>query len=254
MSSFNSENSRPSAEVEHLNRLEAIVRRGLDADLEVGSALAEINDTWLYRASHETFEAYVRDRWGMSPALAQELIEAAEAAEAAGRRSAASQQPTAPLPSPARGLVPARRDDADRFSNIWEKARQEFGGDDVAAVEIHLTVHKRPRPPALEPKPWSSAEAPDELAGADLLRWLRWLMTESSGTIANIAYQLETHAAELDDDACEQLRDDVVVLDEDLSALKALLPGPVDWDVEHGRLIAGEVPPFEDDPGEDDDD
>ena len=44
MSSPNPENSRSSVDVEHLNKLEAIVRRGLDTDHEVGNALAEISD------------------------------------------------------------------------------------------------------------------------------------------------------------------------------------------------------------------
>ena len=78
-------------------------------------------------------------------------------------------------------------------------------------------------------------------------------MTESSGTLAYIAHQLETRAGELDDDACEQLRDDVLTLEDDIATLKALLLTPVDWDAEHRRMIAGELPPFEDDFDEDDD-
>ena len=256
MSSSNSDNGRPSAEVEHLNKLEAIVRRGLDADVEVGNALAEINDTWLYRATHETFEAYVRDRWGMSPTLADELI---QAAEAAGPPPAELDRSAPPMQLPGRPIAPGRRDGPDGLAKVWERARREFGGEDVAAVEIRLTVHKRRQPPPLEPHPWPASDRTDELEdgeleGGELLRWLRWLMTESSGTIANIAHQLETHATELDDDACDQLRDDVLTLDEDLAALKALLPAPVDWDAAHGRLIAGEIPPFEEESDEDEDD
>jgi hypothetical protein len=92
------------------------------------------------------------------------------------------------------------------------------------------------------------------LEDGELLRRLRRLMTESSGTIANIAHQLETRAAELDDDACDQLRDDVLVLEEDIATLKGQLVAPVDWDAEHERLIAGELPSFEDDFDEDDED
>src|ERR1700755_1364218 len=160
MSSSNSDNSRPSAEVEHLNKLEAIVRRGLDADVEVGNALAEINDTWLYRATHETFEAYVRDRWGMSPTLAEELIQAAEAAGPPPARRAPSGPPpptrARPAPRmqlPGRPIAPGRRDGPDGLAKVWERARREFGGEDVAAVEIRLTVHKRRQPPPLEPHP-----------------------------------------------------------------------------------------------------
>ena len=98
MSSPNPDNRRSSAEVEHLSRLEAIVRRGLDTDLEVGNALAEIRDTWLYRSTHETFEAYLRDRWGMSGPRGYQLIQAAEAAIA----------PSAGVDDPAPRPVPSR--------------------------------------------------------------------------------------------------------------------------------------------------
>jgi hypothetical protein len=224
MSSSNSDNSRSRAEVEHLDKLEAIVQRGLNAEIEVGNALAEINDTWLYRASNHTFETYLRDRWGMSRERADQLIQAAAAAG----------------PPPSNGLA-----------RVWERARQEFGGDDVTAVEIHLTVHKRPQPSQLRRSPWQLPQDPDELENGELLRRLRWLMTESSGTIAHIAHQLETRSSELDDEAQEQLRDDVLVLDEDLATLKSLLLPAVDWDAEHGRLISGDIPPFEDESEDD---
>jgi hypothetical protein len=214
MSSPNSENSRFSVDVEHLHRLEAVMRRGLDAAVEAGNALAEISDTWLYRRTHETFEAYLRDRWGMGSSRADQLVQAAEAAR--------------------------------------PRARQAFGDDDVSAVDIRLTVHKRQPPAQRTPVPGANPQRPGQLAGGDLLAWLRWLMSESSGTIANVAHQLETRAS-LDDDARAQLRDDVRVLDEDVAALKALLGAPVDWDAEHGRLIAGEVPPFAHDSDDEDD-
>jgi hypothetical protein len=251
MSSSNYENSRSSAEVEHLTMLEAIVRRGLDADLEVGNALAEINDTWLYRATHDTFDAYVRDRWGMSPTLAHELI---QAAEAAAPPSTVVDSAAPAMRSQAGPLAPVRRDGTDRLAKVWEKARHEFGGDDVSAVEIHLTIHKRQQPPAPKPNPWPSHQAPNQSMADEPLRRLRWLMAEASGTIANIAHQLETHASKLDDYAREQLLDDVLVLDEDLDVLRGLLPATVDWDAAHGRLIAGEIPPFDDESDDEDED
>jgi hypothetical protein len=250
MSSFNPENSRSNAEVEHLNRLEAIVRRGLHADLEVGDALAEINDTWLYRATHDTFEAYLRDRWGISLSRAEQLI---QAAEAAGPGSSGIDSPVPRIRSRARPPAPVRRDGTDGLAMAWEQARQEFGADDVIAVDIRLTVHKRPQPSELTPNPWSNPQRPDEVEAGDLRRRLRWLMAEASGTIAYIAHHLETHAPEIDDAARDQLRDDVLILDEDLATLKAFLLA-VDWDAAHGRLIAGELPPFEDDLDEDDED
>ncbi|HEY6526820.1 MAG TPA: hypothetical protein VIY10_23740 [Solirubrobacteraceae bacterium] len=250
MSSPNPDNRRSSAEVEHLSRLEAIVRRGLDTDLEVGNALAEIRDTWLYRSTHETFEAYLVDRWGLSGPRGYQLIQAAEAAIAP---RAGVDDPAAAARLQNLRAAAVRREGSDGLAIVWEQARQEFGDDDVTAVDIHLTVHRREEQPPSTPYGWPSPPDPAKLEAGALLRRLRWLMTESSGTIAYIAHQLESRAGELDEDACDQLREDVLVLDEDIAGLKAFLAATVDWDAEYGRLMAGEIAPFEDDLDEEDD-
>ncbi len=186
MRSPSPDNTLSSAEVERLNRLEAIVQRALDADVEVGNAFADIEDAWLYRGTHQTFDAYLRDRWGISRSRGHQLVEAAEKAD-------------------------------------------------------------RPFPDVDEPAPGTELEA------SKLLPWLRLLLRESSGAIADVVHQVETRAVDLDDEAREQLRDDMLVLDEEYATLKALLVAPVDWDAEHERLLAGEIPPFDDD-GDDEQD
>jgi hypothetical protein len=214
MSNTNHDNPLTTAEVEHLNQLESIVQRGLDIDGDVGNALAHISHARLYRGTHETFEAYLRERWGVARSHALELT---------------------PAPEP---------------TNAWERARRVFGDDDVSAVDIRITVHKRTAPSDVESEPWSNPWPAAQSDAVKLRAQLRWLLTQSSGTIADVAHQLETYGTDVDEGTREQLRDDVLALDEELAALKALLLGPVDWDAEHGRLLAGEVPPFD----EDDDD
>lgn len=168
-----------SAEVERLNRLEVIVQRALDADVDVGNAFADINDAWLYRGTHQTFEAYLRDRWGIDRSRGNQLIEGGGIAD-----------PPAPDVD---SLIPGTGLEAGR-----------------------------------------------------LLPRLRLLLTQSSGAIANVVHQVETRGVDLDHDAREQLRDDILVLDEELATLKALLVPPIDWDAAHERLLAGEIPPFDD--------
>lgn len=180
------DNTLSSAEVEHLNRLEAIVQRALDADVEVGNAFATINDAWLHRGTHQRFDAYLHDRWGICRSRGYQLIEAAEGAT-------------------------------------------------------------RPSPDADTPAPGT------ELEVSKLLSRLRLLLTQSSGAIADVVHRVETRAVDLDDDAREQLRDDLMVLDDEFATLKALLVAPVDWDAEHERLLAGEIPPFNDDGDEEED-
>src|SRR5262245_42800910 len=62
-----------------LAELEAVVEKGKRSFVEVGSALAEIRDHRLYRATHKTFEDYCRERWGWNRAHANQIISGAEA-------------------------------------------------------------------------------------------------------------------------------------------------------------------------------
>ena len=95
MSSSNPNNTLTSAEAAHLNHLEATVQYGLDTDLELGNALAQISDASLYRATHQTFEAYLRDRWEIRRSPDDQLSGAAEITD-----------------PPSRDLEPAPRDEA----------------------------------------------------------------------------------------------------------------------------------------------
>lgn len=63
---------------ERLTELETVIERGLQTFVEVGNALMEIRDGRLYRAEHDTFEDYCRDRWGMVASRARQLIGAAQ--------------------------------------------------------------------------------------------------------------------------------------------------------------------------------
>jgi hypothetical protein len=74
---------------------------------------------------------------------------------------------------------------------------------------------------------------------------LRWLLTKASGTIGLIAYKLESRAADIDDGARARLRDEVLVLEDELITVKALLAELIDWDLEFGRLLDDELPPFD---------
>ena len=177
MSNIDPEEDLTPAEIDNLDQLEAIVQPGLDAYVDVGDALAEIRDRHLYRESHPSFEAYVRDRWG------------------------------------------------------------------IDAAHGHPLAHKGW-------DPWDVAEA----IGEELVPTLRWLLTQTSGTIGRVAHQLEHRAAEIDDDARDHLRDDVLVVDDELATVKALLIQLTDWDAQLERLLDGEFAPFEADKDPEDDD
>jgi hypothetical protein len=66
------------AESVRLSDLETVIRNGLDTFMEVGSALMEIRNSRLYRATHGSFQAYCRERWQMTDRRARQLMAAAE--------------------------------------------------------------------------------------------------------------------------------------------------------------------------------
>ena len=103
-----------AAETDRLVELEQAVGRGLQTFVEVGQALAEIRDRKLYRASHDTFEWYCRERWGFTRQRALQFIDAAAVTTVVVK---------AGLPAPtneaqARELVPLRKR-PDELETAW---------------------------------------------------------------------------------------------------------------------------------------
>ena len=87
----------------------------------------------------------------------------------------------------------------------------------------------------------------------DLLPMLRWRLSQAIGTIAEVAHLLEARASDVDERARKHLREDVLVLDDELGTLEALLAAPVDWNSEFRQLLGGELPPLDPDTDRGDD-
>lgn len=67
------------AESKRLTELEKVITNGQQAFITVGTALAEIRDKKLYRATHNTFANYLDEEWNMGKAHGYRLIDASEA-------------------------------------------------------------------------------------------------------------------------------------------------------------------------------
>lgn len=151
-------------EADRLARLEATIAAGLNTFVEVGNALAEVREARLYRATHDTFEAYCADRWQISRPRAYELMNAASAVSAMADTGA-------PLPTnerQARALAPLK-DDPAAMAQVMQQA-----GDKPTAAVLGTLVRERiqPAPPAVSPEFVAAVagvieearEAADELA------------------------------------------------------------------------------------------
>ena len=67
-----------------LQALEEIIQRSLNTLLESGAALLSIRDKKLWRETHKSFEAYVRDKWDIKKNYANKIIASSETVKKLG--------------------------------------------------------------------------------------------------------------------------------------------------------------------------
>lgn len=109
-------------EATRLRIKENAIERGAD---EVARALAVIRDERLYRAEYSTFEAYCRERWGMTYRRANQQIAAAEVNEIVG--TIGSQ-----LTERAARELADLRDDPETLRETYQQAHEATGGNVTA--------------------------------------------------------------------------------------------------------------------------
>jgi hypothetical protein len=156
-----------AAETDRLVELEQTVDRGLRTFVEVGQALAEIRHHKLYRASHDTFERYCRERWGFTRQRALQFIDAAAVTTVVVK---------AGLPAPtneaqARELVPLRKR-PDELETAWRDiltAANAAGRSPWAELvrQNVIEVQHRDHPSSPTRARAAARGAPDEPAPAD---------------------------------------------------------------------------------------
>jgi len=129
------------AEKSRLDELTGVVDRHLKSFMDVGRALSEIRDGRLYRSTHETFEAFCKEKWDISKKHAYRQIAAYEVTEnvsnwtqnqiASPDQMAIEPQPVFRLPmneSQVRPLVEAKLSGPEQLE-IWGRVCEEAGPD-----------------------------------------------------------------------------------------------------------------------------
>ncbi|GGN31743.1 hypothetical protein [Deinococcus daejeonensis] len=156
-----------------LSALEQTVRDGLRDFRRTGQALSEIRDNGFYRASYESFEAYLQDRWGFTAPQAGRLIDASDVAkvldplgiqpknEAQARSYRAAAKVIEEL-EPEQQRVIARLVEAAAPDTQPELEGEEDVPWDVPAAEVRImaSVVKKLQPDALVHHPDSGDEVP----------------------------------------------------------------------------------------------
>ena len=107
-------------EGKRLDALEKVIDGGMEGFLAVGTALAEIRESRLYRASHGSFETYCKERWNFSADYGRKLTRAAEA--------------IASLPDDL--PKPTKASHARALADIPEEEREDAWRDAVEEAEV----------------------------------------------------------------------------------------------------------------------
>ena len=123
-------------ETVRLCELERIIQKGKDTFVEVGTALAEIRDAKIYRATFKTFEEYCQTRWGFTKSYANNIIAASEVVShlttnVVKPKTEAQARPLAKLPA---AKQPAA------WTKAQEKAKKE--GKPLAARHVESAVEE----------------------------------------------------------------------------------------------------------------
>lgn len=123
--------------VTSLAEREAVIERGLGTFVEVGAALMGIRDDRQYRESHDTFEDYCRERWGLSKPYASQLIVASQTVAIA----TVEDRPAPASESVARELAPLRAE-PEQLREAWTEALEQHGPSPTA-VQVREVVRER---------------------------------------------------------------------------------------------------------------
>jgi len=135
------------AEKSALATHEQTVTKGLQTFIEIGNAFRAIRDDRLYRETHESFRAYLKDRWEIGQSHAYRLIDAAEVMDGLSPIGEAKLLPA--NEAQAREFTEVRTADGDldhkRIQKLWAKVVRQAptnhdGKKDITAARIGRVV------------------------------------------------------------------------------------------------------------------
>jgi hypothetical protein len=118
-----------------LVQLERTIETGMTTFVEVGNALMEIRDSKLYRVEYKTFEAYCREKWGMSRRVAYFQIEGARAVKNVNKCSQIAPQNEAQA-------RPLTKIPAAKQPEVWAKAVEIADGNQPTARQVEQAVRE----------------------------------------------------------------------------------------------------------------
>ena len=151
-------------ERERLKTLENDIEENMSAGLKLGLAAIEIRDRQLFRETHENWEAYMKDRFGIARRTAFQYM-----ASASVYRLVHDCAPTDVLPSNEYQVRPLLKLTEDKASDAWKQAVEtapdgKITGSHVARVVANIIGEQvRQRAETEQGKTRQSKAMPDHL-------------------------------------------------------------------------------------------
>ena len=179
---------------DRLTDCEKVIAAGMATFVDVGTALAEIRDTRLYLATHKTFEAYCRDRWGMDRTYAHRTIEAAEVTK---RLLSMGNTPTNE-----RQVRPLTALPAEQQVTAWKVATAKAAAAErpVTAKDVALAVRQITNPtPKEEPQQRKRGSYEDWKRLRELVENIKAAAAEIDGLRVDVQHRIPAR------DLCESL-------------------------------------------------
>lgn len=119
-----------------LQQAEGILRTGLNTFFEVGNALLVIKSKRLYRETHDTFEAYCRERWDIGRSYAWRFIGAAE------RINLLPKINNMPRPANEFQVRPFLKLKAEAFPKVWEQITKRAKNGKVTSDLVQTVLRE----------------------------------------------------------------------------------------------------------------
>lgn len=227
-----------SPKLDRLASLEEVIGRASRTFVDVGLALAEVRDRALFRVEHESFRAYLEDRWGFGQAWAYQQIYTAQIAKAIMAKH--GELPAGISAEALRPLVPLlNAKDAKAVARAWDDVLARYGRrqrppsrSEVRGVLVdagHVTcAPERPKAPEIGQIGISLERANDRVLRIRRRLDGRPLPPHARERAAQYAVQARALAAELEALA-------------DARAARAQLAAREEGTVRGGRAVPGEV-------------
>lgn len=171
------------SELSRMGQLEETIRASMQSFVEVGAALKEIRDARLYRATHDTFEAYCKAKWNLGLNYAYKTI---ASAQVANHLCTIVQNPPT-LESQCRPLTHLA---PEQQQAAWVAAVEKAGAAPVTAKIVSATVAEL-FPKAEPAEPEAIDDSSDSEESDKPLTWLQAMQAASRKkqiTSAEFAY------------------------------------------------------------------